>query len=69
MIFETIEVLVSFVAHVALIWLLLLHPNRARIWLVVIWIQNGESAISILLQPLVLVTMSLVIFEAVGITI
>lgn len=64
-VFEAVEVLVSLVAHVAFIWLLLLHAYRARIWLVVIRIQDGECAIPVLLQPLVLVSMRFVVFEAV----
>ena len=68
-IFETVKVLISFVAYIALVWLLLLHANSAWIWLIVIRVQNGKGAISVLLQPLVLVTMSLVVFQAVSITI
>lgn len=49
MIFETVEVLVSFVAHIALVGFLLLHANGARVWLVVVRIQNREGTVSILL--------------------
>ena len=64
-IFETVEVLVSFVAHVTLVWFLLLHADSARVWLVVVRIENRECTISILLQSLVLMAMSLVILETV----
>lgn len=68
-VFEAVQVLVSFVAHVAFVWLLLLHTYRARIWLVIVGIQDGEGAVSVLLQPLVLVPVSLVVFQAVRVTV
>lgn len=69
MIFETVEVFVSFVTHIALVWFLLFHANSTWVWLVVVWIQDRESAIAVLLQPLILMTMRFVIFETVSIAI
>lgn len=69
MVFETVEVLVPLVAHVALVRLFFFHADRARIRLIVVRIQDGECPISVFLQPLVLVSVSFVVFQPVGISI
>lgn len=66
---ETVEVLVSLVAYVAFVWLILLHTHSSGIRLIIVRIKDRESAVSVLLQSLVLVAVSLVIFQAVCISI
>lgn len=68
-VFQTIQVLVSFVTDITFVGLLLLHADRTRVWLVVVRIQNRKCAIAVLLQSLVLVSVGFVVFEAVSVTI
>jgi hypothetical protein len=56
-VFETVKVLVSLLAHVALVRLLLLHALSARIRSLGVWIDDGICAVCIVMQSLVIVTM------------
>lgn len=56
-VFETVQVLVTLAAHLAAIWLLFLHANRTWVWDAGSGVHNAESAIGVLLELLVLVTM------------
>ena len=56
MVLQTIKVLVSFAASVALVWLLLLHALRAGVRNRCFWIDDGICAISIFMQPLVIMS-------------
>jgi len=69
MILETVEVLVSLVAHIALVRFFLLHTDCAWVWLIIVRVQYRESTVSIFLQSLVLVTMSFVVFQTISIAI
>ena len=53
---EAVEVLVSFTAHLASIGLLLLHSHSAGVWYRCERVDDGESAVLILLELLILVT-------------
>lgn len=66
---QSIEILVSLVAYITFVWLLLFHSYCARISCVCIGIEDRESAITILLESLVLVAMGFVIFETIGVAI
>lgn len=57
MILETVEVLVPLLAHIALVWLLLLHSLRAGVRSLSVRVDNRECAVAILVQPLVIVAM------------
>jgi hypothetical protein len=54
---EAIQVLVSLLAHVALVWLFLLHSLCPRIWSLSVGVNNRECAVTVLMQSLVVVTM------------
>ena len=56
MVFQAIQIFVSLLADVAFIWFFLLHALRSRVWRLRVWVNNGESAIGIIVQSLVVVT-------------
>lgn len=56
MIFQTVQILVSLLAHFALVWFLLLHTLCAGVGCLSIGIHNRECAVTILVQSLVVVT-------------
>lgn len=60
-VFETVEVLVTLAADLTLIWLLLFHAESAWVGRRGFRVDDGESAIAILMQLLGLVTVSLVV--------
>jgi hypothetical protein len=62
---ETVEVLVAFAAYFTAIWLLLLHADSAGVGYGCEGVDDGESAVVVLLELLVLVTMLLVVLQAV----
>lgn len=68
-IFETVKVLISLMTHVTFVRFLFLHPNSPWIRLVVIGVKDREGTISILLESLILVAVSFVILQSVGISI
>ncbi len=51
-IFETVEILVSLAASLAVKWLLLLHAESSGIWCTGFRIHNGECAVSVFVQLL-----------------
>lgn len=53
---ETVEVLISLAAHLASIWLLLLHPDGTGIGYRGEGVDDGECSVLVLLELLVLVT-------------
>lgn len=56
-IFEPVQIFVPLLAHIAFVWLFLLHSHRARIWNLCIWINDGVRTISIIMEALVVVSM------------
>lgn len=60
-VFEAIKILVPLVAILALVRLFLLHAHLAREWLRCLRVDNGERAVSILVQLLGLMTVLLVV--------
>lgn len=60
-VFEAVEVLVALVAVFALVRLLLLHAHFPWEWLRCLRVDNGECAVSVLVQLLSLVTVLLVV--------
>ncbi len=60
-IFEPVQVLVPLAAEVAFVWLLLLHAQGARIRSARLRVDNGESAIPVLVQLLGGMAVSLVV--------
>ena len=60
-IFEAVQVLITLAADITLIWLLLLHPERAWIWRRSLRVNNGESTVAVLMKLLGLMAMSLVV--------
>lgn len=68
-IFETVKVLISLMTHVTFVRFLFLHPNSPWIRLIVIGVKDREGTISILLESLILVAVSFVILQSVGISI
>lgn len=60
-VFEAIKILVPLVAILALVRLFLLHAHLAREWLRRLWVDNGERAVSILVQLLGLMAVLLVV--------
>jgi hypothetical protein len=63
-IFEAVEVLVSLIADLTRVGLLFLHAKSTRVWYTRVWVDNGESAVLVLVQLLVRVSMSFVISVA-----
>ena len=60
-IFEAVQVLITLAADITLIRLLLLHPERAWIGRRSLRVNNGESAVAVLMKLLGLMAMSLVV--------
>ena len=57
MIFQTVQVLVSLAAVVALVWLLFLHSKSSGVGGRGFWIDNREGTVCVVLQSLIIVTM------------
>lgn len=57
MVFKAVQVLVSLLAHVAFVRLFFLHSLSPGIWRLRVGINDGERAISILVQSLIVVSM------------
>lgn len=55
MVLEAVKVLISLAAHLAAIWLLLLHTHCAWIWYRGERVDDGERAVLVFFQLLVLV--------------
>lgn len=53
---QTIEVLVALETRIAAVWLLLFHADGAGVWDRCGGVDNGEGAVRVLLELLVLVT-------------
>lgn len=62
---EAVQVLVALPAHLAAIWLLFLHADGARVGDRRRRVDDRESAVGVLLQLLILVTVLLVVLETV----
>lgn len=60
-IFESVQVLVPLTADLALVRLLLLHAECARVWRRCLRVDDGEGAVAVLVQLLRLVTVRLVV--------
>lgn len=60
-IFESVQVLVPLTADLALVRLLLLHAECARVWRRCLRVDDGEGAVAVLMQLLRLVTVRLVV--------
>lgn len=65
MILQAVQILVALPANLASVRLLLLHTHRARVRNTRRRVDDGECAVGVLLELLVLVTVLLVVFEAV----
>jgi hypothetical protein len=62
---ETVKVLVPLAANLTTIWLLLLHADGAGVWDRSEGVHDGEGAILVLLELLVLMAVLLVVLETV----
>lgn len=54
---QAVQILVSLLADFAFVWLLLLHTHGAWVWCRCLRIDNRESAVCIIVEPLVVVAM------------
>ena len=55
-ILEPVQVLLSPLAYIALIWLLLLHALRSGVWCLRIRLDDRQGSIAVLVQSLITVT-------------
>ena len=55
-ILEAVEILVSLLAYLALVWLFLFHAHDSRIWCLGIGVDNRVGAIPIVMKTLVVVS-------------
>jgi len=46
-VFEAVEILVSLATRLAIEWLLLFHAQSPRVWSTGLWVDNGESTVSV----------------------
>lgn len=64
-VFEAVEVLIPLLTDVALVWFLLFHTHGSRIRCLSVGINDGEGAISVLMEALVVMPVCFVIFQAI----
>lgn len=57
MIFETVEVLVAFPAHLTSVRLVLLHAQGPWVWAEGFWVDNGKGAVVVCGELLRVVSM------------
>lgn len=60
-IFQAVKILVTLAARLAVEWLLLFHAHSARVRRTSLRVDNGKGSVTVLVQLLSLMAMSLVI--------